>query len=166
LGADVSTFTGVAPKPGLSVGVFTEVRGHTLSLDAELAVGASNPADQLQVVMGSAAVAPCVRFGPTFICALGEAGWLQAWSLGAARGSSDGAPFVTVGGRGGAEIPLSTNAFVRLQGDLRVEVYGPRFAVPEQTYAVAGMVYAAPRSSTAPSILGGAVGIGFGAYFR
>lgn len=164
-GGTLSAVTGVAPKPGIDVAAFVEVVRASFALSAELHAEQAAQNEQLQVASGMLVVAPCLRMGPTFGCALGEMGWAQAWSVGAAASSTaGGAPIVRVGGRAGAEVELTGDAFFRVQGDFAVEAYGPRFGSPGYVTDSGRVIRSS--SSVAPSVLGGAVGVGVGVYFR
>jgi hypothetical protein len=165
-GADLSFVTGIAPAPSFAIAAFGEVRGRTAFVTAELEASAAKAVDRLQVATFAGTLAPCTRLGPAFLCALGKVGWVEAWSLGIAPGAANGAAFVALGGRGGAEVRLSALAFLRVHGDLLVEAYGPRFTVPQSTFQSGGMVFAPPRTFLEPSIIGGALGLALGTYFR
>jgi hypothetical protein len=170
IGAGVSGFSGgVVPAPGASFFAFAELRQPNFSLAAELQLGAT-PSEQqpdlgrpFQAWLGAAAISPCIRLPPIFGCGLAELGWLQAWSPAIPDGGTDGGSFVVLGGRAGVELPFSTRMFARIHGDILVEAYGPRFAA--RAVDVAPLSSAARQGTTLAASVGGALGLGVGAYF-
>jgi hypothetical protein len=165
VGGGVSAFTGIAPRPGFSLTAFGEARRRSLSIGGELVVSVA-PGDRLDVALGAVDVAPCARFSALLLCGLAEVGWLNAWHGGLGAGPSDGSPFVALGARGGVEVPFSEQVFLRLQSDLVVEAYGPRFAVPGSGYDAPGFVYSPSPMPMNSSIVMGVLGVGLGAYLR
>ncbi len=159
-GADLAASTGVAPRPGLSLDLFADVRDARVSIGAELLASATSPSDKLQSALAGAGLAPCLRFGAAFVCALAQVGWVEAWT----SAGSTGEPFVSLGARGGVEIPLSALSFIRIQSDVRVAVLGSRFATSDARYTTPSKTFQGPETFTDPSVIGGALAIGIGAY--
>jgi hypothetical protein len=158
MGALAATFIGPNVAPGIVV--FADVRARALSLGLELQADVSTPAGvslpesapptgQVASALFAGEVVPCAHYRSMFGCALAVVGLLQAWGWGVAEAGSSGTPFVALGGRVGAEWPLSPRLFVRVNADLLANVTRASLAVDNQ------VVWSVPA-------VGGAAGVALG----
>jgi hypothetical protein len=158
MGALAATFIGPNVAPGIVV--FADVRARALSLGLELQADVSTPAEvslpesapptgQVASALFAGAVVPCIHYRSMFGCGLAVVGLLQAWGWGVAEAGSSGAPFVALGGRAGAEWPISPRLFVRVHVDVLANVTRASLAVDDQ------VVWSVPPA-------GGALGVALG----
>lgn len=124
LGVEALGSAGLTPDPAPGVAVFGARRVGIVSISAELQADGSPPTSLLprtsaQIESGylAAVLAPCMHLGPTFACALGEAGWQIHRSRGIPNTATGTAAFAAVGARIGFEVPVSRQFYLRLHAD-------------------------------------------------
>jgi hypothetical protein len=143
LGAEALAFAGIGPHLVPGIAVVADFRAHALSVGLELHADVAIPSSvalpvsephsgEVESALVAATLAPCVHFGPAFVCVLAEVGRLQAWGWGVSHGVSDAAVFVAAGGRAGVEWPLSERFFFRLHGDAIADLTPPVFWLDHQ----------------------------------
>jgi len=128
-GADVALAVGLGPSAAPAVGLDGQVRRRALSLDvgarlfgqSSVTAGMGSAA----VSLWSASVGACIHRGVLAACAVGSAGQFSAKGSGFATVRDSIAPYLAVGGRGVAEIPIGD----RLRLRWTVEVAAPLVTV-------------------------------------
>jgi hypothetical protein len=114
---------GVAPLPAAGLALGVSVRSRRVSLaaegriDAPVSAGATG-GGSIVSWLATAALIPCAHALPLFVCALGEAGAIQASSEGIADQRSQSVLWLAVGGRFGVLLPLQGDTLLRVRADV------------------------------------------------
>jgi hypothetical protein len=134
-GADLRGSLGLAPSLAAGVGLFVGARYRSVSLALEGfadAPASSAPKDgvgRAESWLVAGAIAPCVHVAFAFACGLVEIGAIEARGLDVTQPETPSAPFVALGARLGAELPLSPVWAFRVGGDLLVDLNRPSLRI-------------------------------------
>jgi hypothetical protein len=140
-GLDLLGSEGTAPTISAGVAAFGELRfGGFLStaLEARVDAPAVANAGDAHSWLYAAQIVPCVHAGPLLGCALGSLGQFVV-SAAVASPSSGNALFAALGGRVGADLPLSRSFLLRAHADGLVDLAPPRYLLD------GGDLWSAPR---------------------
>ena len=127
---------GVAPEPALALLGFASARRGVWSL--ALAARASLPATtersgvSFRTSSEALDLAPCAHLGVAFVCEVTALGWLSASGTQSSAQSGTSLSF-SLGGRLGAELPLSSSVGLVAHGEMLVNPWPARVVAPGQS---------------------------------
>jgi hypothetical protein len=127
VGLDAQSSVGTAPFVAAGISAWGRLQAGRASVGLEARVdlpsSSDEPGGSVSSWLVAGGLAPCFHLGPTFACAVGQLGSLQAAGGGVQHPKSGSDFFAAVGPRVGLEIPLTARLSVRLRADALVNLY-------------------------------------------